>query len=49
MRWTKKGVHLLLQVRKVLNEELEPTFQRWYPGMKPPVEMKAIGEERIAC
>lgn len=32
MRWTKKGVHLLLQVRtRVLNGELEETFQRWYP------------------
>jgi hypothetical protein len=34
-RWTKKGAHLLLQVRtKVLNEELTDTFQRWYPAMR---------------
>lgn len=34
-RWTKPGVHLLLQVRtQVLNEELLQTFERWYPGMK---------------
>lgn len=35
MRWTKKGAHLLLQVRaKTLNEELKPTFEKWYPKMK---------------
>ena len=29
MRWTKKGAHLLLQVRaQVLNEDLRPTFER---------------------
>src|SRR5206468_11625045 len=34
MRWTKKGAHLLLQVRaQVLNEDLWPTFERWYPAM----------------
>jgi hypothetical protein len=34
MRWTKKGAHLLLQVRsQVLNEDLRPTFERWYPTM----------------
>ncbi len=31
----KKGAHLLLQVRiKTLNNELQKTFQRWYPNMK---------------
>ena len=35
MRWTKKGAHLLLQVRtKVLNEDWKKTFCRWYPEMK---------------
>jgi hypothetical protein len=35
MRWTKKGAHLLLQVRtQVLNDEWRGTFCRWYPGMK---------------
>ena len=35
MRWTKKGAHLLLQVRiKTLNGDLRNTFQRWYPEMK---------------
>jgi hypothetical protein len=34
MRWTKKGAHLLLQVRaQVLNEDLRSTFERWYPAM----------------
>ena len=34
MRWTKKGAHLLLQARtKVLNKELQSTFERWYPKM----------------
>jgi hypothetical protein len=36
MRWTKKGAHLLLQVRtKVLNKELHSTFERWYTKMSP--------------
>jgi hypothetical protein len=35
MRWTKKGAHNLLQVRiKTLNEELRPTFEKWYPNMR---------------
>lgn len=35
MRWTKKGAHLLLQVRiKTLNNELRQLFCKWYPGMK---------------
>ena len=34
MRWTKKGAHLLLQVRtKTLNNELRSKFEAWYPGM----------------
>ncbi len=34
MRWTKRGAHFLLQVRaQVLNEDLRPTFERWYPMM----------------
>ncbi len=42
MRWTKKGAHLLLQVRiKTLNGELKETFKRWYPKMvSPKMEMK---------
>ena len=35
MRWTKRGAHLLLQVRtRVLNENLRSTFEEWYPAMK---------------
>ena len=35
MRWTKRGAHLLLQVRvKVLNNEWRTTFTRWYPHMQ---------------
>jgi hypothetical protein len=35
MRWTKEGAHQLLQVRiKTLNQELRPTFEKWYPNMK---------------
>lgn len=34
MRWTKEGAHYLLQVRvQTLNEELQQTFCRWYPGL----------------
>jgi len=34
MRWTKRGAHFLLQVRaQVLNEDLRPTFVRWYSTM----------------
>ena len=35
MRWTKKGAHLLLQVRtEVLNGDWRSTFCKWYPKMK---------------
>jgi len=35
MRWTRRGVHLLLQIRtRVLDDTLLATFQRWYPGME---------------
>jgi hypothetical protein len=35
MRWTKKGAHLLLQIRmKVLNGDFKQIFSRWYPGIK---------------
>jgi hypothetical protein len=34
MRWTKRGAHMLLQVRaQVLNEDLRASFERWYPAM----------------
>ena len=32
MQWTLRGAHLLLQARtKVLNQELEDVFRKWYP------------------
>jgi hypothetical protein len=35
MQWTLRGAHLLLQTRtKVLNNELEETFRRWYPEFR---------------
>jgi hypothetical protein len=35
MQWTLKGAHLLLQIRtKVLNDELEEAFRRWYPQFR---------------
>ena len=34
MRWTKKGAHILLQVRtQALNRYLRATFERWKPTM----------------
>ena len=34
MQWTKRGAHLLLQMRaKTLNQELGAVFQRWYPDL----------------
>ena len=34
MRWTRKGAHLLLQVRvKTLNEDLRSHFENWYPAL----------------
>ena len=35
MAWTLRGAHLLLQARtKVLNEELDDVFRRWYPRFR---------------
>jgi hypothetical protein len=37
MQWTPREAHLLLQVRtKVLNDDLETVFRRYYPGFRPP-------------
>ena len=36
MQWSRRGAHLLLQVRtQVLNEDLEESFGTWYPGFRP--------------
>jgi hypothetical protein len=35
MRWTR-GAHLLLQIRvQALSDNLDTTFQRWYPSLSP--------------
>jgi hypothetical protein len=35
LQWTKRGAHLLLQMRvKTLNQELGTVFQRWYPHLQ---------------
>ena len=35
MQWSKRGAHLLLQMRtRVLNGEWEATFRTWYPGFR---------------
>ena len=42
MQWTKKGAHLVLQTRsQVLDDRLERTFQKWYPGFRPEPQQKA--------
>jgi hypothetical protein len=34
MQWTKRGAHLLLQIRtRTLDDTLRPLFERWYPGL----------------
>jgi hypothetical protein len=39
MRWTRRGAHLLLQVRvRTLNGDLRERFCDWYPGMRSSVE-----------
>ena len=48
MQWTLRGAHLLLQTRtKVLNEELEDVFRRWYPKFRPQPQMQA-SEQKAA-
>jgi hypothetical protein len=36
MGWSPRGAHSLLQIRtRVLDEEWENTFRRWYPAFRP--------------
>jgi hypothetical protein len=43
MGWTPRGAHLLLQIRtRVLNEEWEDTFRRWYPGFRPQMQVRSV-------
>lgn len=42
MQWTKRGAHLLLQVRtRVLNGEWEDVFRHWYPDFRRPQPQSA--------
>jgi hypothetical protein len=48
MSWTLKGAHLLLQTRtKVLNNELDEVFRRWYPKSRP-VAQPPVSERKVA-
>jgi hypothetical protein len=41
MQWTLRGAHLLLQTRtKVLNNELDDVFRRWYQKFRPQLQTK---------
>jgi hypothetical protein len=43
MVWTLRGAHLLLQTRtKVLNNELDDLFRRWYPRFRPQPQTAAL-------
>jgi len=43
MRWSPEGAHLLLQVRtRVLNDDLRPTFLRWYPALAVPPDPERL-------
>ena len=48
MQWTLRGAHLLLQTRtKVLNDELDDVFRRWYPRFRPQPQTTAP-ERKVA-
>ena len=35
MRWIERGCHNVLQLRtRVINDELRPVMQGWYPGLQ---------------
>jgi hypothetical protein len=41
MGWSQRGAHLLLQIRtRVLDDEWENTFRRWYPDFRPRAQIK---------
>jgi hypothetical protein len=41
MGWSQRGAHLLLQIRtRVLDQEWESTFRRWYPDFRPQAQGK---------
>src|SRR5262249_1102490 len=42
MQWSRRGAHLLLQVRtRVLNGEWEEIFRTWYPGFRQQAQSAA--------
>lgn len=44
MRWSKRGAHLLLQVRvKALDGDLRSKFETWYPSLAPPMSLPESG------
>ena len=44
MGWSQRRAHLLLQIRtRVLDEEWENTFRRWYPYLRPRAQAKKSG------
>jgi hypothetical protein len=38
MQWSQRGAHLLQIRTRVLNEEWEETFRRWYPAFRQQTE-----------
>lgn len=49
MQWSKKGTHLLLQVRtKVLNNERKDVFRKKYPHFRP-VKITEIQKVKAAA
>jgi hypothetical protein len=41
MGWSQRGAQLLLQIRtRVIDEEWENTFRRWYPDYRPRAQTK---------
>lgn len=49
MRWTKRGAHLLLQVRvKVLNDDLQENFREWYPPFEIKKAADSVNSEELA-
>jgi len=49
MQWTLRGAHLLLQTRtKVLNEELDDAFRRWYPNFRLQPQRQTAADQKAA-